>query len=288
MNINMRGFHTLVLAGGGNRCWWQAGALQTLADKGWTLPQRLSGTSAGAAIAFAAATQRIDQALQACRDVYQRQSSVLRRVQWWRGRIEFAHQTVYPAWLQRFVDGQAWRDWVASGRSLHIGLTRPASWSGLHGSVFLATLAYVLDKKFGRSIHPRLPRWLGLRMDMPDAADLSTRADLVTLLRAAAAAPPFMSAVQVHHRWSLDGGYFDNAPVPPMGSDSPAGALVMLTRHYPGRDTLFTHQGRQYWQPSQPVPVSTWDCTPKATIDEAFQLGRRDALALVERARIRL
>lgn len=286
MTIDLKRFHTLVLAGGGNRCWWQAGALQTLAEHGWSLPQRLSGTSAGAAIAFAAATQRIDQALRSCREVYQQQASVLRQVQWWKARVEFAHQTVYPAWLHGFVDGQAYRELLISGRSLYIGLTRPARWSGLRGSVLLGTLAYVLDKQLGRSIHPRLPRWLGLRMDMPDAADLPAWTDLVTLLRAAAAAPPFMSAVQVQYRWSLDGGYVDNAPVPPMGSDAPAGALVMLTRHYSERDSLFTEQGRQYWQPSQRIPVSTWDCTAKTTIDDAFALGRRDALALLNHRRL--
>ena len=286
MSINMWGFHTLVLAGGGNRCWWQAGALQTLVEKGWVLPKRLSGTSAGAAIAFAAATGRLEAALQACRAVYQQQSSVLRSVQWWKGRIEFAHQTVYPTWLNGFVDRQAWSEFLGSGRSLHVGLTRPARWSGLRASVMLASLAYIVDKKLGKNVHPSLPRWLGLRMDMPDAAKLSAWTEIVTLLRAAAAAPPFMSAIRFQERWALDGGYFDNAPVPHLGGDDPAGAMVMLTRHYPGRDTLFTNQGRQYWQPSQAVPVSTWDCTSKATVGDAFALGQRDALALLKQGRL--
>jgi hypothetical protein len=42
---------TLAFAGGGNRCWWQAGLLTHLQAQGAQLQAKLVGTSAGAAIA---------------------------------------------------------------------------------------------------------------------------------------------------------------------------------------------------------------------------------------------
>lgn len=75
----------------------------------------------------------------------------------------------------------------------------------------------------------------------------------------------------------MDGGYTDNAPIPPQSEKERSGTLVMLTRHYPKLPTLFSWQGRTYWQPSQRIPVSTWDCTPKTTVREAYGLGVEDS-----------
>jgi predicted acylesterase/phospholipase RssA len=144
--------------------------------------------------------------------------------------------------------------------------------------VAAGTLAYLVDKYLWNSIHPRLPRLLGLRQEfitLNDCADLQTAQ---TLLVAAAAAPPFMSARQVGGRHAIDGGYTDNAPIPPQSNQAPTNTLVMLTRHYPKLPQLFSWLGRTYWQPSQRIPVSTWDCTPKTTVREAYALGLHDCV----------
>jgi hypothetical protein len=52
---------------------------------------------------------------------------------------------------------------------------------------------------------------------------------------------------------------------------------VLLTRHYPNHPEVFQNNGRVYWQPSRQIPVSTWNCTGKATVDAAFELGYADA-----------
>jgi len=54
-----RTFHTVVFAGGGNRCWWQAGAVDRLCDEANWQVKRLIGVSAGAGIATAFATGRL-------------------------------------------------------------------------------------------------------------------------------------------------------------------------------------------------------------------------------------
>lgn len=64
-NIDLNAIDTLVLAGGGNRCWWQAGLIQTLTHRGWALPSRIIATSAGAAIATSFLTNKTEAALAA-------------------------------------------------------------------------------------------------------------------------------------------------------------------------------------------------------------------------------
>jgi predicted acylesterase/phospholipase RssA len=275
----------LALAGGGNRCWWQAGALSRLMQEGWTMPSQLVGTSAGAAIAAACLTIGPDAALDACRMLYGRTEKIFRWRGLLRGRLEFAHQTVYPAWLDAFVNERTFATLRTSGSSLQVALTRPARYLGLTVSVGLGTLAYLVDKKIWHSIHPRLPAWFGLTQEFIDVTECDSADDLHRILMAAAAPPPIMRAVTLHELHAFDGGYFDNAPIPQQTLPESQRTLVMLTRHYSDRPTFFRLRERLYWQPSRPVPVSTWDCTRGTTVDDAFRLGRDDAEAALRSGR---
>ena len=74
------------------------------------------------------------------------------------------------------------------------------------------------------------------------------------------------------------GGYTDNAPIVVQSALEKTATLVLLTRHYPKRPSIFQFGGRTYLQPSRPVPVSTWDCTAKATVMPAAfnSVARKD------------
>jgi hypothetical protein len=61
----------------------------------------------------------------------------------------------------------------------------------------------------------------------------------------------------------------------------------MLTRHYPKLPPLFRWHGRTYWQPSQRIPVSTWDCTSKTTVHQAYDLGAQDSLQALKTGLLR-
>lgn len=170
-----------------------------------------------------------------------------------------------------------------SGTSLQVAVTRPSRVFGLGISVAIGTLAYLVDKKIRHSIHPRLPRLFGLRQEFIDITRCDGAPDAHRVLLAAAAAPPIMAAVKLVGDHAFDGGYTDNAPIPAQNHAQRSGTLVMLTRHYPKRPSIFRFGDRLYWQPSRPIPVSTWDCTERATVDAAFRLGREDASALLRR-----
>jgi predicted acylesterase/phospholipase RssA len=269
---------TLVFAGGGNRCWWQAGALKHLMAHGMRLPGRLVGTSAGAGVATACLTEDPDVALHACLRLYAGNARIFDWSGLSRLKLRFAHQTVYPAWLDAFFNASNFATLRESTSRMTVAITRPARFLGTRGSVVAGTFAYLVDKYLSNNIHPRLPRMLGLRQEFLDLQDCTTIEDAQALLIGAAAAPPIMTSRLIGGAHAIDGGYTDNAPIPPQSADEAAKTMVLLTRHYPKLPSLFRWAGRTYWQPSQRIPVSTWDCTPKTTVKEAYALGLQDSV----------
>ena len=276
--LNLSGIETLILAGGGNRCWWQAVAIAHWLNEGWRLPQKLIGTSAGAGIAAAClSADGLRRAYESCESLF---GSNLRMFEW-RGlapyRWHFAHQRIYPAWLASFVNEETFNIVRNAPQQLRVALTRPARALGLGGSVVAGTLAYLVDKYLWNRLHPRLPGMLGLRQEFVDLHQCQTLDQAQTLLAAAAAAPPFLRAQHVAGSVAIDGGYLDSVPIPEQNDDDRSRTLVLLTRHYPKLPVLFRHRGRSYLQPSRRVPVSTWDCTQRTDIASAFTLGGDDA-----------
>jgi predicted acylesterase/phospholipase RssA len=276
--LDLAKIQTLIFAGGGNRCWWQAGVLTHWLNQGLQLPLQLVGTSAGAAVAAACLTTDGTQvALDACLRLYNGNARMLDWHGLTRFKPRFAHQHIYPSWLSSFVNAQTFDTLCKVPSKLRVAFTRPARWLGLGGSVVIGTLAYLVDKYSGSRLHPGLPRMLGLHQEFLEPQACTSVAEAQNLLVAAAAAPPFLSAQRIGGAHAIDGGYFDNAPIPPQMDVERNGTLILLTRHYPKLPTLFRCLGRNYLQPSQRVPVSTWDCTMRATVREAFALGQLDA-----------
>ena len=196
-NLNFASIDTLVFAGGGNRCCWQAGAISHLLQQSALLPAQLVGTSAGAAVAASCITDGPKAALAACVRLYANQ----RRIFDWPGlarlKFGFAHQHVYPAWVAAFVHAGNFDALRGAGTQLRVALTRPARALGVTGSIAAGTLAYVVDKHLWHSIHPRLPKLFGLRQDFLDLHRCANVTEAQALLCAAAAAPPFMSSRQI-------------------------------------------------------------------------------------------
>lgn len=275
-HLDLSSFGSLVFAGGGNRCWWQAGVVSCLLDHGWHLPPQLVGTSGGAGIAASCITFGPRTALASCLSLY---GSNAKSFEWddlVRLNFRFAHQRIYSAWLASFLNSDNFGAIRASNIRLRVGFTRPANLLGLSGSILAGTLAYLVDAHLWHSFHPLFPRLLGLRQGFADLHDCHSIAEVHALLLAAAAAPPLIHAQEVGGAFAFDGGYYDNAPILLQPVDDLSISLVLLTRHYPNLPRFFTWEGRIYWQPSRPVPVSTWDCTLTATVMDAFSLGCDD------------
>lgn len=277
--INLGDVQTLVFAGGGNRCWWQAGALAHWMESGWFLPTQLVGTSAGAGVAAACMINGSKSALDACEALYSNNARIFDWSALARFKLKFAHQHIYPAWIGSFVNASSFEALRQAPAQLRVAITRPARALGLTGSVIAGTLAYIVDRYIAHSIHPGLPKFFGLRQDFVSLNSCDSLDDARNLLIAAAAAPPIMPAQHIANALAMDGGYTDNAPIPAQSSLEKSRTLVLLTRHYPKLPSLFRWCERSYWQPSRAIPVSTWECLPHTTVREAFALGMRDAIA---------
>ena len=52
-------------------------------------------------------------------------------------------------------------------------------------------------------------------------------------------------------------------------------ALVLLSKHHPP-GSLPSVPGRDYVQPSEPIPIYKWDYTSPARFQATYDLGRRD------------
>lgn len=278
--LDLGNVHTVVFAGGGNRCWWQAALVTAWLASGWRLPPVLVGTSAGAAMAFALITSSVGDALDACRRLYSANRRLVHRASLLPLRLEFAHAHIYPAWIDSFVTDDRVALMRRARSSLQVGLSRPARGLGLRGSLVLASAAYLVERRAATRVHPLLPRYLGLSGQLVNASSVDGGNGVRSLLRASAAAAPFMKAERVSGHWGFDGGYTDNAPLPEQSNDERERTLVLLTRHYPALPRAFRLQQRTYLQPSRKVPVSTWDCRPDTNIEEAFALGLADAASL--------
>lgn len=275
--LNISEIETLAFAGGGNRCWWQAGVLSKLLDQGFSLPKHLVGTSAGAAIAASCLLDGPEAALQSCLQLFANNPSIIARSELTRLKFRFAHDYIYPAWISSIVHVANFQRLNTAPSHLQVAITRPARALGLTGSVMAGTLAYILDKHIWHSIHPQLPKYFGLRQDFHELRQCQSAEHAQLILTAAAAAPPFMSACRIGDEAAIDGGYVDNAPIHEQTFDEKIKTLVLLTRNYPKLPKLFRWNDRFYWQPSTRVPVSTWDCTARATVHAAYALGRKDA-----------
>lgn len=269
-------FDTLVFAGGGNRCWWQAGLVSAFQEAGWQLPQTLIGTSAGAAIAASFLTTGPQTALAACKKLYDQNSQLFDWKALTQLKLKFAHQHIYPAWLASFINDGHFSAAKTASQNLIVAVSQPSKFLGLAGSLIAGSVAYLLDKKMAHSIHPQIPMYLGLRQAFFSFNNCQNALEARQLLGGAAAAAPFMKAQDLYGTWSFDGGYTDNAPIPMQTATQKTRTLVLLTRHYPDLPTRFSWRGRHYWQPSCKIPVSTWDCRPNTSVDAAFELGLQD------------
>lgn len=286
--LDLASIDTLIFAGGGNRCWWQAGAVSYLLAQRWQLPPQLVGTSGGAAVAASFLTAGPQAALASCQRLYARQTRMFEWRGLLRGRLHYAHRHIYPAWLASFVEADHFLALRQSKHRLQVAITRPARWLGLYGSVGVATLAYLADKFLRGPLHPELPRRLGLRQEFHALHHCNSLGDAHALLTAAGAALPFIPARCVDGEHAFDGGYTDNAPLPPQTDSEKACTLVLLTRHNPKLPSLFHANGRNYWQPSTRVPVGMLDCTMRATVLEAWALGESNAQEALTSGRLHI
>jgi len=264
-------FDSVVFAGGGNRCVWQAGFYRTVAETLKLAPARVAAASAGAAVAAVLFAGCFDAALAH----FKRATAANSRNVHWRnlfnGAPIFPHAAMYRRALLEVIDDRTLAT-LHAGPELRVAITRPPGWLGARTGFAIAGLADALEHLLGPPVHPRLAPWLGFRAEYATVRACRTPEALADLVLASSCTPPLTPLFMQGGKPSLDGGIADNVPVDAL-ADTPGATLVLLTRRY-GR--LPAHSQRVYAQPSAAVPVASWDYTNPAGLQAAYDLGRRD------------
>ncbi len=269
-------FAAAVFAGGGNRCFWQAGFWSEAAPAlglGRSL-RRVAATSAGAAIACVLFAGRLREGLAHFRSAVAANPRNVYPGNVFHGRRMFPHAAIYRRALLALID----RDALArlhAGPALLVPVTRAPRWLGAHSAFALAGLADALEHLARPSVHPGFARRLGFAAEYVPVRGCPSPEALADLVLASSCTPPFTPALAYGGRLALDGGIADNVPAAAVDADD-GPTLVLLTRRYA---CLPRHPARVYVQPSAPVPVSGWDYTDPEGIQAAFDLGRRDGEA---------
>lgn len=270
-------FDQAVFAGGGNRCWWQAGWWDTVAPELGLRPRVIAAISAGAATACMIYAHDSRQVM----DHYHDALANNRRNAYWRNLFGservFPHYGIYrTALLSVFADGRLER--LRAAPEIRIGVAHIPRWSGPRLAVAAGLLAYNIDKHLLKTLHPRLGRRLGFHPEFVLAQQCKTPDQLADLLLQSASTPPFTPVLRRDGRPVLDGGMVDNVPVDAL-DDTPGDVLVLVTRPYPRPRRFVVQHGEQrrlYVQPSRRVPISSWDYTRPQGMTDAYRLGQQD------------
>jgi predicted acylesterase/phospholipase RssA len=268
----------LTFGGGGNRAFYQVGLLQSWWPALEPRVGAISACSAGACMAVIWLSGRQPET-----HTYwlSRRKGITRNFEWHRllrGRRPTPHEPIYRDTMRfALADGG-----LARIRSLPFPvLVLTAEFPRFVPALAATALGlgfYSLERQlWSGKLHPRVGRAIGFRPHSVDARTCATVEELVDLVLASSATPPFTALGRFRGRRLMDGGMVDNAPA--FLVESAPGVtrtLVLLTRPYP--TTSIGRQGRRlYLAPTEPVPISRWDYTSVARVEATFALGRRDA-----------
>jgi len=274
----------LTLAGGGNRAFVQIGFL----ERYWSdLEPRLgaiSACSAGASVAITWLSGRREEAHEYW---LSRRASVTKNFEWsklLRGQRPTPHTPIYRATLGVALEQGGFERIKALPFPLLILTAR--STLPIPIAFPLGIAAYSLERELqDGKLHPSSGRLLGYKPLAIDARTCSSPTEIVDLVLASSATPPFTPVGRVNGARVLDGGLVDNAPAS-LASDVQGvdRTLILLTRPYPPT-SIGWRGNRLYLAPTAPVPINRWDYTSAERVEAALALGRRDALGQEELVR---
>ena len=273
-----RPYTNVVFAGGGNRCFWQAGFWSVAAPLLQLAPRRVVAVSAGSAIACTLFAGTFDQAFANYkRAIADNQRNVYLR-NLLREQPIFPHGLMYRDAILGTMDAPALLR-LHQGPSIHVLISCPPVWASPVLTIALGVLAAGWDAWGKEQVHQSAGSRIGFKPLYVPVQDCSTPPDLADLIIASSCIPPLTPRRRIRGVAPLDGGLVSNVPIDGLAEKN-GNTLVLLTRRFA---VLPSFSGRTYVQPSQAIPVGAWDYTNDAALQATYDLGRRDAEKFCER-----
>jgi predicted acylesterase/phospholipase RssA len=274
-------FEQVVFAGGGNRCWWQAGFWDVVAPAIELRPRVIVGVSAGSATACLLYGNDSRRALAYYREAL---AGVVKNAHWEnsfsRDKKVFPHAQIYRTAMKKLLGGDSFKQLLWSAPEIRIVYSRVPVWLGPRTGTLVGISAYNLEKHWFGPLHPSWGRKLGFRSEVVRVQDCQNEDELVSLIISSSCTPPFTPIEYREGAATLDGGLVDNIPVASADVDG-GPMLVLATRRYPKHAPVFMREGRTYVQPSQPVVASSWDYTSVDKMEQTYELGLSDGRAFL-------
>jgi len=269
-------FRSLVLSGGGCRCFWQAGFLDVALPALSEPPRVVGAVSAGAAMACLVFSGRTRDGL----DAFKAAVRANPRNAYWRnlasGDPVFPHARLYRDTMLSLLD-ETGIEPLRDGPEIRVTVAHTPAFLGPRASLLAAATLDQAQRLFARRLHRQYARRAGFRTEVISLRECRTPWQLAELVLQSSCTPPFTPYYRRHGRPILDGGLIDSVPVEVLQPEENP-SLVLLTR--PHRESeIPAVDGRRYLWPSAPIPVAKWDYTSAERIQQTFDLGRRDGEA---------
>lgn len=274
------GYDAVIFAGGGCRCFWQAGFWSTAAPALGLEPRMVSGVSAGAAFACAIFADTIDRVLDEFVGRVAANPHNIYPANALRGDPVFPHEQIYRGTILATLDPEALAR-LHAGPEIRIALGRRPAWSGARLAVALGVIAFLAEQPRRRQVHAIWGRRFGFRFETASVRECRTPEELANLVLHSSCTPPITPFYARQGDAVFDGGIVD--PVPVEAAPAAERSLVLLTRSFP-EAALPQSEGLTYVAPSQPVPVAKWDYTRPDLVQRTYELGRQDGERFAESA----
>ncbi len=270
--------NSVVFSGGGSRCLWQAGVWAVLSQTSAFKPSAIAAASAGATMVSLLLTGNAEKGL----DYFKTVTGNNGKNAYWSNLFSkkpvFPHFDIYKKAIFDLIEEDDLKK-LKTAPEVRVLISQPPSWLGPRSGSVIGIASYSLEKLLRYPMHPTFSRKLGYRSLMVSMSECSSVSELADLLLQSSCTPPFVPVMKRNGKPALDGGLIDNVPVSAL-SDKPGLKLVLLSRQYP-MDKIPKHSDRFYFQPSESITVSKWDYTNPEGLQFAYDLGKKDAVNLL-------
>lgn len=271
-------FDKVVFAGGGHRCWWQAGFWEVLRAEIELRPRVIGATSMGAFMACLVHANDSRRALA----WYERELAGVRSNIAWLNLFRkdaplFRQGGIYRKSMRAVLGGEHFRQLLWAAPEIRIGCALPPPTLTERQLRRVSWREYRRDARLmPAALHARSERTAMFVPHVKRLQDCRTERELFDLLQAASALPPLVPPVELDGVPACSGSLVDPVPVD-LVADVPGQTLVLTTRTYNRKTPVFALEGRLYVQPSVPLPVGSWDFTSPQRFIKTYEQGRVDA-----------
>lgn len=264
-------FDGIVFAGGGCRCFWQAGFFSVVAPQLELAPKRVAAASAGAALGCVSLAGRAHEAIENFKARAKDNPRNIYPERLFSSESVFPHESLFRDVVTKTMDAEAFAT-LRAGPEIHVALTRPPnSRLPLAPKMVAGLMAYQLERLTRRRIHCDWPKQMGFQVEWVRADHCESVDELTELLLHTSCTPPITPAFYRSGAPVFDGGLADNVPLAALPDCNKV--LVLLTRRF---EVLPQSDRVLYTQPSAAIQINKWDYTDPEGIQDAFDLGRRD------------